>query len=84
LVRELVCRESGQHWSFSMHVQARARARPHSHPKGVLDQDERLSEAIMSGTAGRDGYVAVSTDSSGCKLSLLICGGALELGRASS
>jgi len=67
-----------------MHVQARAFARPHSHPKGVVDQDERLSDAIMSGTAGSDESVAGLADSSGCKLSLLICGRALELGRASS
>jgi hypothetical protein len=46
-----------------------------------VDQDERLSEAIMSGTAGTEAGLA---DSSGCKLSLLICGRALELGRASS
>lgn len=61
-----------------MHVLTCGRAHSHSHPKGVVDQDERLSEAIM------DGYEAVSPDSSGCKLSLLICGVALVLKRASS
>jgi hypothetical protein len=50
----------------------------------VVDQDERLSEAIMSGMAGLGVCVAGLADSSGCKLSLLICGRALELGRASS